>query len=156
VIMFELLNGLTPFHSTKREEFEAKVERSDYCFKDSVVPFLTIEALSFISQTLQHNELERKEIHELINHPYIMTSYADQHKLQSHHLGSVFIKPKTDLLPETLKKQDKKKRASSLAPPTMSDKLMAGLNAKDKVQAKKIDMAFNELLNTQASTNVFT
>jgi len=49
VIMFELLNGLTPFHSTKREDFEAKVERSDYCFKDSVVPNLTIEALSFIS-----------------------------------------------------------------------------------------------------------
>jgi len=63
--------------------------------------------------------------------------------LQSHHLSSVFIKPKTDLIPETLKpiKQDNKKmkRASSLAPPTMSDKLMAGLNAKDKTLAKKIE-----------------
>jgi len=34
VILFELLNGLTPFHAKNRAEFESKVAASDYSFRD--------------------------------------------------------------------------------------------------------------------------
>ena len=49
VILFELLNGLTPFHARNRAEFEGKVEASNYNFKDSVKPNLTLESIFFLS-----------------------------------------------------------------------------------------------------------
>lgn len=56
VILFELLNGLTPFHSRNKVEFEGKVEASKYNFKESVKQNLTIECISFMSHCLQHAE----------------------------------------------------------------------------------------------------
>lgn len=36
VILFEMLNGRTPFHSNNRAEFEGRVAASSYNLKDSV------------------------------------------------------------------------------------------------------------------------
>ena len=66
VILFEMLNGLTPFHARNRAEFEGKVEASNYQLKDSVKEKLTIECILFLSHCLQHNEDERKCITDLI------------------------------------------------------------------------------------------
>ena len=49
VILFELINGVTPFHSRNREEFEKKVNACEYSFKNKVKSKLTIEALYFMS-----------------------------------------------------------------------------------------------------------
>jgi len=52
VILFELLNGLTPFHSRNRVEFESKVEASIYNLKESTKDILTLETVLFLSQCL--------------------------------------------------------------------------------------------------------
>lgn len=49
VILFELLNGLTPFHARNRQEFEGKVEASVYSLKDSVLGNLSLETVFFLS-----------------------------------------------------------------------------------------------------------
>ena len=77
VILFELVNGLTPFHAKNRADFESKVEASNYSFRDSVKQNLTLEQILFMSQCLQTNEDDRKCISELISHPYIVKSYKD-------------------------------------------------------------------------------
>jgi serine/threonine protein kinase len=48
-----LFNGITPFHARNRAEFEGKVQECSYSLKDSTIPFMTIEAVSFLSQCLQ-------------------------------------------------------------------------------------------------------
>jgi serine/threonine protein kinase len=75
VILFELLNGITPFHARNRAEFEGKVQECCYSLKDSTIPFMTLEAVSFLSQCLQQNEESRKCVTELIDHPYILKPY---------------------------------------------------------------------------------
>lgn len=52
VVLFELLNGLTPFHARNRKEFEGKVEASDYNLKDSVKEKLSLESILFLSHCL--------------------------------------------------------------------------------------------------------
>ena len=74
VILFELFNGLTPFHSKNRQEFEGKVEAAAYSLKDSVKDKLTIEAIMFLTACLQDNEEERKCVSDLMTHPYITMS----------------------------------------------------------------------------------
>jgi serine/threonine protein kinase len=62
VILFELINGVTPFHARNRAEFEEKVDKCSYSLRESTIPILTIEAISFLSQCLQQNENERKDV----------------------------------------------------------------------------------------------
>ena len=81
------MNGLTPFHARNRAEFDEKVEASNYNFKDSVKPNLTLETIFFLSQCLQHNEDERKCITELIKHSYIIKPYEEQQKLATKHIA---------------------------------------------------------------------
>jgi serine/threonine protein kinase len=50
--LFELINGLTPFHSKNRQEFEGKVAQSDYAFKEHAKETLTLETISFLTQCL--------------------------------------------------------------------------------------------------------
>lgn len=76
-ILFELLNGQTPFHARNRADFEGRVEASNYNFKDSVKANLTLETIFFLCQCLQHNEDERKCVTELMSHPYIVKSYEE-------------------------------------------------------------------------------
>lgn len=92
-ILFELLNGSTPFHSKNRQEFEGKVEQSNYAFRDSVRQNLTLETIHFLTSCLQHNEAKRKDIGELIAHPYINTVWIDQQKLSLKHLTNCFNLP---------------------------------------------------------------
>jgi len=54
------------------------------------MPNLTIEAIFFLSSCLQNNEDERKEVSDLINHPYILKEYKDQQKLSTQHVKQVF------------------------------------------------------------------
>lgn len=72
-----MLNGQTPFHAKNRDEFNKKVEDSNYSFKESIMDNLTMESVLFLSQCLQHNENDRKCVTELINHPYITKPYDD-------------------------------------------------------------------------------
>ena len=62
VILFEMLNGQTPFHARNRAEFEGKVAASKYNLRDSIKDNITLESILFLSQCLQHNENERKEV----------------------------------------------------------------------------------------------
>jgi serine/threonine-protein kinase ULK/ATG1 len=78
VILFEMLNGQTPFHARNREEFNSKVEASNYSFKDTIMDSLTLECILFMSQCLQHNENERKCVTELIHHPYLLKPFEEQ------------------------------------------------------------------------------
>ena len=73
--MFELLNGLTPFHAQNRKEFEGKVDASMFQFHEEVKEKITLECLLFLTQCLRHREEERKDSSELINHPYIVTPF---------------------------------------------------------------------------------
>ena len=78
VILFELLNGQTPFHARNRVEFEGKVSAANYSFRESVKQNLTLETVFFLTSCLQHNEDERKCISELIDHPYITKKFEEQ------------------------------------------------------------------------------
>ena len=153
VILFELLNGLTPFHSKNRAEFEGKVEQSDYSFKDSVVQNLTLEAISFLSSCLQHVEADRKCITELITHPYITTKFYDQHKLDQKNMQFCLLKPKAfknDLVDNSAKGKEKRKRAESVAPSKLPS--LAGFNAKNRTQAKNIEKAVLEVKRDEQTT----
>jgi hypothetical protein len=44
-----MLNGTTPFHSKNREEFEGRVEKCNYNFKETVKNNLTLESIYFLS-----------------------------------------------------------------------------------------------------------
>ena len=90
VILFEMLNGQTPFHARNREEFNNKVEASDYAFKEKVLENLTMESVLFLSHCLQHNENDRKCVSELIHHPYITKPWDDQAKLSTKHINMIF------------------------------------------------------------------
>ena len=50
--MFELLNGVTPYHSKNRVEFDRKVKAANYNFRDSVKEKLTLETVSFLTSCL--------------------------------------------------------------------------------------------------------
>ena len=47
--MFELLNGLTPFHAQNRKEFEGKVDASMFQFHEEVKEKITLECLLFLT-----------------------------------------------------------------------------------------------------------
>ena len=49
VILFNLLNGETPFQCTTVQEFEEKHKKSDYRMKESAIPKLTVETILFMS-----------------------------------------------------------------------------------------------------------
>ena len=71
VILFELLNEKTPFHSKNRAEFEEKVAVSSYVLRDEAKDKLTVECILFMTNCMQDNEEDRKPIEELVEHPYI-------------------------------------------------------------------------------------
>ena len=140
-ILFELINGLTPFHSKNRQEFEGKVAQSDYQFKDHTKESLTLETISFLTQCLQHNEQQRKCITELVQHPYIVTAFADQQKLTSKHL-SIFLK-QSPTRTELITANNKIKRANSAFTRIRPENNLV-FNAKDKNQLERIDIAIAE------------
>ena len=72
-----MLNSQTPFHAKNREEFEKKVEASNYNLREQVKENLTIECMLFLSHCLQHNEELRKTISDLVNHPYITKNHSE-------------------------------------------------------------------------------
>lgn len=135
VILFEMLNGQTPFHARNREEFNGKVEACSYNFKDSIQDNLTMECILFLSQCLQHDENDRKCVSELVHHPYITKPFDEQQKLNSKHLGMIFQNPNDLGVSQT-----KHKRATSAAP-TLRGAPMPKLlqfNAKDQGQLNRI------------------
>jgi serine/threonine protein kinase len=93
VILFELLNGVTPFHARNRQEFENKVEKSQFSLNDSVKDNLTIETILFLSNCLRHYEEDRKCVTELVEHPYIVTKYTAQTKISQNHIEEMFTQP---------------------------------------------------------------
>ena len=90
VILFELLNTQTPFHAKNRPEFENKVKVSSYNLRDSCKEILTLECILFLTQCLQHNELERKTHEDLMNHPFIVKEFEQQMKIGQKHMDQIF------------------------------------------------------------------
>jgi hypothetical protein len=118
------------------------VAQSDYQFKDHTKDSLTLETISFLTQCLQHNEQHRKCITDLVQHPYILTPFADQQKLTAKHL-SIFLKPtptRTELI--TGNKTTIKRANSAFTRIRPENNLV--FNAKDKNQLDRIDTAIAE------------
>lgn len=68
-MLYELLMGVTPFHSFEMKELMAKINDGRY----SVVLAepLTIECALFLTQCLQSSEKDRIGMEELAKHPFI-------------------------------------------------------------------------------------
>lgn len=69
VMLYELLMGVTPFHSFEMKELMAKINDGRY----SVVlnEPLTVECALFLTQCLQSSEKDRIGMEELAQHPFI-------------------------------------------------------------------------------------
>ena len=147
VILFEMLNGSTPFHSKNRAEFESKVEASNYSLKESVMDKLTIECLLFLSHCLQENEDERKCITELIHHPYITMTLMEQTRLSVKATNRIFAQEGgTPKLIFSAKDKDQKKRIEAVLRDTNGKYKDVPLGASVKMMTEK----------TQASTVMMT
>jgi len=90
VILFNLLNGETPFQSRTVQEFQQKHKISDYKMKERSIPKLTLETILFMSQCLQTYELGRADINTLFNHPYITKPFNEQTPLDEGTLNDIF------------------------------------------------------------------
>ena len=71
VILFNLLNGVTPFECRTMAEFEMKHKIYDYTMKPESKEVLTLECLNMMTSCLQNDENLRANYNDLYNHPYI-------------------------------------------------------------------------------------
>lgn len=71
IMLFELLVGKTPFHSSKMEDLLQKINDGRYNLQ--LQEPLTIECALFLTQCLQTNENDRISIEELSDHPYVQS-----------------------------------------------------------------------------------
>ena len=67
-----------------------KVKESNYGFSDKVKEKLTLETVLFLSNCLQHDENNRKDVTELIKHPYVTKTYDEQVMLSPKQLAVIF------------------------------------------------------------------
>ena len=65
------MNGKTPFHSKDRDEFEQKVDASNYQLKTDIQENVSLETILFMNMCLRHDEQERETVTQLIKHPYL-------------------------------------------------------------------------------------
>lgn len=69
VMLYELLVGLTPFHSYEMKDLIAKI--NDGRYKVSLQEDIKVETCLFLVQCLQMNESDRIPVEELGDHPFI-------------------------------------------------------------------------------------
>ena len=70
VMLYEMLMGVTPFHSFEMKELIAKINAGKYSVKLPSEP-LSIECALFLTQCLQQNEHDRVNMQEMVEHPFI-------------------------------------------------------------------------------------
>lgn len=69
VMLYELLMGVTPFHSFEMKELMQKINEGRYSV--TLPEPLTVECALFLTQCLQANENDRIDMDELMSHPFI-------------------------------------------------------------------------------------
>ena len=69
VMLYEMLVGVTPFHSYEMKDLIAKI--NDGRYKVSLNEPITVETCLFLVQCLQMNENDRIPVEELSEHPFI-------------------------------------------------------------------------------------
>lgn len=69
VMLYEMLVGVTPFHSYEMKDLIAKI--NDGRYKVSLNEPVTVETCLFMVQCLQTNENDRIPVEELNEHPFI-------------------------------------------------------------------------------------
>lgn len=68
-MLYEMLMGVTPFHSYEMKDLIAKINDGRYTL--NLKEPITIECSLFLIQCLQSNEAERISMEELQEHPFI-------------------------------------------------------------------------------------
>ena len=68
-MLYEMLMGVTPFHSYEMKDLIAKI--NDGRYKLTLKEPITIECSLFLIQCLQSNEADRIPMEELQDHPFI-------------------------------------------------------------------------------------
>ena len=68
-MLYELLMGVTPFHSYEMKELLSKINEGKYSLQ--LKEPISIECALFLSQCLQTNESDRLNMNEIENHPFI-------------------------------------------------------------------------------------
>ena len=76
VMLFEMLHGVTPFHSFEMNDLVAKI--NDGRYKVSLQEPIAVETCLFMVQCMQMNEKDRIPIEELGGHPFIEESLIAQ------------------------------------------------------------------------------
>ena len=72
-MLYEMLVGVTPFHSYEMKDLIAKINDGRYKLKTQNEPIF-IETCLFLVQCLQMNENDRIPVEELSEHPFIAES----------------------------------------------------------------------------------
>ena len=82
IIFYELLYGLSPFHSDNMEELLNKVNKGDY-----FVPLtFSKEAISFLNCMLQYNPKKRLTADKLYNHKFLRRNIKEFSKINTNEL----------------------------------------------------------------------
>jgi len=68
-MIYELLVGVTPFHSYEMKDLIAKI--NDGRYKVSLQEPICVQTCLFLIQCMQMNEGDRIPVEELTEHPYI-------------------------------------------------------------------------------------
>ena len=68
-MLYEMLVGVTPFHSYEMKDLIAKI--NDGRYKLSLSEPVCVETCLFLVQCMQMNEVDRVPINELGEHPFI-------------------------------------------------------------------------------------
>ena len=94
VMLYEMLMGVTPFHSYEMKDLIAKI--NDGRYKLTLKEPITIECSLFLVQCLQSNEADRIPMEELQDHPFISASMH----------GSPLTRMKLDQFDDEMKKSE--------------------------------------------------
>jgi serine/threonine protein kinase len=73
-MLYEMLVGVTPFHSFEMKDLIAKI--NDGRYKVSLEEPVCVETCLFMVQCLQMNENDRIPVEELTEHPFIADELA--------------------------------------------------------------------------------
>lgn len=74
VMLYEMMVGVTPFHSFEMKDLIAKI--NDGRYKLSVPEPIMVETCLFLVQCMQMNESDRIPVEELMEHPFIAKELA--------------------------------------------------------------------------------
>ena len=70
-MLYEMLVGVTPFHSYEMKDLIAKINDGRYKVSSGVDDPIKVETCLFLVQTLCMHEYHRMPIEEIVDHPFI-------------------------------------------------------------------------------------